>query len=372
MKTNGIDVSGSQGVIDWKKVKQSGVKFAILKAGGSNAGFYTADRFAENYKAATAVGVPLGAYYFVGPNFTTAADGKADAQRFIKIVKGKRFAYPLFCDIDTGDEAPRPENKKGNTDAVIAFCDTMQAAGYYCGIYASAEAGFKDRLDASRLKKYDFWVADYRASTINAGKPALACGMWQHSETGSVAGITGRVDLDVAYKDYPAIIKEKGLNGFKAAATPTQTAAKDTGKEKTPSKTNSPKTGNSGAKTAYRSYTVKKGDTLTAIASKYKTTWRTLAVLNNLDNPDLITVGQKLKVPATTAQAAPAPKVGDVVTFTGKYHYPASTSNAPSVAKPGRATVTRIAPNAPHPYHLVRIAGKGSTVWGWVDAADIQ
>ena len=126
------------------------------------------------------------------------------------------------------------------------------------------------------------------------------------------------------------------------------------------------------AKTAYRSYTVKKGDTLTAIAKRYGTTWRTLAVLNNLENPDLITVGQKLKIPATTAQAAPAPKVGDVVTFTGSRHYPASTSNAASVAKPGLAAVTHIAPNAPHPFHLIRIAGKGSTVWGWVDAADIS
>lgn len=369
MTKKGIDVSGSQGVIDWKKVKQSGIKFAILKAGGSNAGLYTADRFAENYKGATAAGVPLGAYYFVGPNFTTAADGKADAERFLKIVKGKRFAYPLFCDIDTGDEAPRPENKKGNTDAVIAFCETVQAAGYYCGIYASAEAGFKERLEAARLKKFDFWVADYRASTINAGKPALACGMWQYSETGHVDGITGRVDLDVAFKDYPAIIKAKGLNGYKTTASPTQTAQKPASKEKNPTKTNSPKKGNSAPKTAYRTYTVKKGDTLTAIAERYKTTWRTLAVLNNLDNPDLLKVGQKLKVPAATA---PAPKVGDVVTFTGKRHYPASTSNAASVAKPGQAAVTHIAPNAPHPYHLLRIAGKGSTVWGWVDAKDIQ
>lgn len=369
MKHNGIDVSGSQGVIDWKKVKQAGVKFAILKAGGSNAGFYTADRFAENYKAATAAGVPLGAYYYVGENFKTAADGKADAKRFLAIIKGKLFAYPVFVDV----EETRPADKAGVTDATLAFCETVEKAGYYVGIYASAESGFVARLDAARLKKYDFWVADYRTSTINAGKPALACGMWQHSETGSVAGITGRVDLDVAFKDYPAIIKANGLNGFKATATPTQAAAKDTSKDKTPPKTNSSKTGNSGAKTAYRSYTVKKGDTLTAIAKRYGTTWRTLAVLNNLDNPDLITVGQKLKIPAANAQAsAPAPKVGDVVTFAGKYHYPASTSNAPSVAKPGQATVTRIVPNAPHPYHLVRIAGKGSTVWGWVDACDIS
>ena len=368
MTMKGIDVSGSQGVIDWAKTAKA-VDFAILKAGGSNAGFYTADRFAENYKNATAAGVPLGAYYFVGPNFTTAADGKADAQRFLAILKGKRFAYPVFVDV----EETRPADKAGVTDATLAFCETVEKAGHYVGIYSSAVSGFVDRLDAARLKKFDFWVADYRSSTIEAGKPALACGMWQYSDTGSVSGITGKVDLDIAFKDYPAIIKAKGLNGYKTAASQTQTAPKAASKEKTPTKPNSPKKGNFAAKTAYTTYTVKKGDTLTAIAERYGTTWRTLAVLNNLDNPDLITVGQKLKIPAANAQAsAPAPKVGDVVTFTGSRHYPASTSNAASVAKPGLAAVTHIAPNAPHPFHLIRIAGKGSTVWGWVDAADIQ
>ena len=367
MKAKGIDVSGNNGVINWNKIPKS-VKFAIIKAGGSNAGFYTADRFAENYKGATAAGVPLGAYYYVGENFKTAADGKADAERFLAILKGKRFAYPVFVDV----EETRPADKAGVTDATLAFCETVEKAGYYVGIYSSAVSGFVDRLDAARLKRFDFWVADYRESTIEAGKPALACGMWQYSETGKVAGITGKVDLDVAFKDYPAIIKAKGLNGYKATASPTQTAQKDASKGKTTQKANSPKKGNSAPKTAYTTYTVKKGDTLTAIAAKYKTTWRTLAVLNNLDNPDLLKVGQKLNVPAATAQAAPAPKIGDVVTFTGSRHYPASTSNAASVAKPGLAAVTHIAPNAPHPYHLLRIAGKGSTVWGWVDAADIQ
>ena len=128
MTREGIDVSGHQGTIDWKKVAAKAA-FAILKAGGSNAGFYTADGFEANYKAATAAGVPLGAYYFVGPNFTTAADGKADAERFLKIVKGKRFEYPLYLDVDTGDDAPSPKNKKGNTDAAIAFCDTIAKAG---------------------------------------------------------------------------------------------------------------------------------------------------------------------------------------------------------------------------------------------------
>ena len=367
MTREGIDVSSAQGTINWAETAKA-VDFAILKAGGSNAGFYTAPMFNENYAAATKHGVPLGAYYFVGPNFTSADAGKADAARFLKIVKGKRFSYPLFLDVDTGDEAPSPKTRKGNTDAAIAFCDAVEKAGYYVAIYSSAVSGFQDRLELARLKKYDKWVADYRQSTIDAGGPKIACGMWQYSETGHVAGIAGKVDLDRAFKDYPSIIKEKGLNGF--TATPAASRGKDTaaGKEKTPQNTNSPKNGNSGQKTA--TYTVKRGDTLTAIAQKYGTTVQKLVTLNNIANPDVIKVGQKLTIPAKTA--APSIKVGDVVQFTGRFHYPTSTSNSPSIARSGLATVTRIAPNTAHPYHLVHVAAFRSNVYGWCDAADVK
>jgi len=363
MTREGIDVSGNNGVINWSKVPKA-VKFAIIKAGGSNAGFYTADRFQENYDGATARGIPVGAYYYVGENFKTAADGKADAERFLAIIKSKRFEYPVFVDV----EETRPADKEGVTDATIAFCDTMEKAGYYVGIYSSAVSGFRDRLDLDRLGKYDKWVADYRQSTVNAGKPSIECGIWQYTDAGNVSGITGNVDRNKAFKDYPSIIREKGLNGLAATPSATQGASNGKSKEKTPSNTNSPKNGNSAAKTA--TYTVKRGDTLTAIAKKYGTTVQKLVTLNGIANPDVIKVGQKLTVPAKTA--APAIKVGDVVQFTGRFHYPTATSNSPSIARPGLATVTRIAPNAAHQYHLVRVAGFQSNVYGWCDAKDVK
>ncbi len=63
----GIDVSKWQGDINWLKVKASGVEFVIIKAGGSDAGFYEDPKFAENYAGAYAAGLPIGVYYFVGP-----------------------------------------------------------------------------------------------------------------------------------------------------------------------------------------------------------------------------------------------------------------------------------------------------------------
>ena len=66
MTIKGIDVSHWQGTIDWNKVKKAGIEFAIIKAGGSDAGFYTDSKWEANYKGAKAAGIPIGAYYFVG------------------------------------------------------------------------------------------------------------------------------------------------------------------------------------------------------------------------------------------------------------------------------------------------------------------
>lgn len=215
MSFAGIDVSRWQGNIDWNAVKKSGVNFAILKAGGSDDGFYTDSKFEENYKNAKVVGMPLGAYYFVGPGCKSKNDGIADAKRFIDILKGKQFEYPVYIDF----ESPSTSNKAGNTDACIGFCETMEAAGYYCGIYASDISGFVDRLDQTKLSKFDKWVARY------GSKPTATpeYGMWQHTSESKIAGINGNVDANIAYKDYPTIIKNGNFNGFKKAEVKTET-----------------------------------------------------------------------------------------------------------------------------------------------------
>lgn len=214
IKLLGVDVSRWQGTINWTKVKSSGVKFAILKAGGSDDGFYTDRNFETYYKGATSAGIPVGAYYFVGPKCKDRDSGIADANRFLEIIKGKQFAYPVYIDF----EAPSTANKAGNTDACIGFCETMEKAGYYCGIYSSAVSGFQDRLDDSRLQAYDHWVADYRGSCGYKGD----YGMWQYTSEGKVSGINFlfkvNVDCDWCYKDYPTIMKENGLNGFTKTA----------------------------------------------------------------------------------------------------------------------------------------------------------
>lgn len=194
MTIKGIDVSTYQGVINWQKVYNSGIRFAIVKCGGSDAGRYRDRYFETNYAGARQAGVKVGCYYIHGKGFTSSQAGVADASHFLSLISGKTFDYPCFSDL----ELPLPSTKIGNTDAVIAFCDAVEKAGFKTGIYASDISGFKDRLDLSRLTKYDKWVARYGSEP----KYVKDYTMWQYSSSGSVQGIKGRCDMDISNKDY--------------------------------------------------------------------------------------------------------------------------------------------------------------------------
>ena len=202
----GIDVSHWQHNINFSSVKESGIEFAILKAGGSDAGFYTDSKFEENYTAAAAAGLNVGCYYFAGSKFSGAKNGTADAKRFASIIKGKQFSMPIYLDI----EAQPVSEKAGITEAAVAFCEYMEKQGYFIGIYASDISGFKERLDPLIITKYSSWVARYdKQPEYNR-----YWNVWQYSSTGTVAGITGRVDLDISNFDFPELIKHKHFNNY--------------------------------------------------------------------------------------------------------------------------------------------------------------
>ena len=203
----GIDVSHYQGRIDWQALAQAGLIFAIIKAGGSEGGKrYRESTFETNYSEAHKYGIQLGAYFVNGKQCHTAEEGKADADYFLSLIRGKRFEYPVYLDL----EVPSPLTRKGNTDAAIAFCKTMENGGCYVGIYASDISGFKNRLELDRLKAFDKWVARYGS----APKYVTNYGMWQWTSSGTVVGIKGRVDMNAAFKDYPTIMVTKHLNGY--------------------------------------------------------------------------------------------------------------------------------------------------------------
>ena len=204
----GIDISHWNGDINFDQVKAAGVEFVIIKAGGSDKGFYTDSKFRDNYNGAMAAGLSVGAYYFAGKKFRGIEAGVADAKRFIEILKGMQFDYPVFIDI----EAQENRYKEEITDATIAFCEEMEKAGYFVGIYASDISGHNDKLNHDRIKSYVHWVARY-------GKEPEICkdhGLWQYSSKGRIPGIIGSVDLDISSVDYSKTIREKGFNGYTA------------------------------------------------------------------------------------------------------------------------------------------------------------
>jgi len=121
-------------------------------------------------------------------------------------------------------------------------------------------------------------------------------------------------------------------------------------------------------------YVVKAGDTLSKIAMQYNTTYQELAKYNDISNPNIISVGQSIRIPGDnpvviTPNSNWTPQVGDIVTFSGTKHYASANAIIGLYCKSGKAKITQIykPESAKHPYHLVRIAGGGSSVYGWCD-----
>lgn len=207
----GIDLSYYQQGLKILKVKNTGYDFVILRAGYTGYGQGRTKQkdtaFEDFYAQAKSCGMPIGVYWYSCANDTTS--GKAEAEYlYNNCLKGKQFEYPIYIDVE--EARWQASNKKGVTDGIIAFCETLEKLGYFVGIYASLD-WFNNKIDTKRLDAYSKWVAAWRSS-----KPAFnysGFDMWQNSSTGMIAGKT--VDTNIAYKDFPTIIKSAGLNGFK-------------------------------------------------------------------------------------------------------------------------------------------------------------
>lgn len=209
MQRKGIDVSTWQGDINWNKVKADGIEFAMLRSsfGKENPDKQTDNKFWQNYRNAKAAGVPIGAYHY--SYATTVEDAKKEADFFLSIVKGCQFEYPIAFDIE--DPSQMYLGKDRITDIIMTFCERVQAAGYYVSLYTNLD-WISNRIDMSRAKAFDIWLAQWSSKPTYSGN----FGMWQYTSSGSVNGISGNVDMNIAYYDYPSIIKAAGLNGFTA------------------------------------------------------------------------------------------------------------------------------------------------------------
>lgn len=193
----GIDVSKWNREIDWEKVKEAGVDFAIIRAGyrGSSMGSLVVDPyFEDNIKGATMAGVKVGVYFFT--QAINEVEAVEEASMVLELVREYSLDYPIFIDTEGAGGNGRADllSVEERTLVCDAFCRTVENAGGEAGVYASRN-WYYNRVDVSKLENYCIWLAEYRSAPLYDGY----YNMWQYTSKGTVDGIEGNVDMNISY-----------------------------------------------------------------------------------------------------------------------------------------------------------------------------
>ena len=195
-----IDVSEFQGTIDWQQVKdEGGVGMAIIRVGyrGYSGGSVNLDNmFFENVQGAKEAGLRCGVYFY--SQAVNYDEGVEEANFVLENIAELGIDGPVV--IDTEDAFADDARTNGisiddRTDSVVAFCETVKAAGYEPMIYANRN-WYAMSLDMSRLYNYKLWLAQY---SNMPSFPYEYVG-WQYTDTGYVYGVEGSVDMNVWFE----------------------------------------------------------------------------------------------------------------------------------------------------------------------------
>lgn len=216
----GVDVSHHNGTIDWQKAKGTGIGFAMLRACYGWDNDSQIDRqLRSNIQGCDGAGLPYGLYHYSYAKNTQEAE--KEAAFFLRVIQGAKPLYPVAFDFEEKEQLALTAEEQ--LQIIEAFLEKVEAAGYYGMLYMSASPLEQlYRHAPGRISRFDCWVAHTGVS-----KPAFSggYGIWQYSWKGKVDGIGGDVDLNEAYKDYPAIIQAAGKNGWKQLPLSTVTKA---------------------------------------------------------------------------------------------------------------------------------------------------
>jgi GH25 family lysozyme M1 (1,4-beta-N-acetylmuramidase) len=219
-----LDISEHQRNFDYFKFKANHpeVLAVILRVGftgwGKAKNKLKDSMFDVHYSGFKRVGLPVGVYYYSCA--VTVEEAKEEARLTQLYLKDKIIDFPVWWDTEDDHDinaagasltSQAMLSKNALTDIAIAYCDEMERAGYFVGIYAST-SWFTNRLDLTRLRRYDKWVAHYGVAKPNV---SFTYGMHQFTNRAMVEGYRGYVDMNWCTRDYPTIIKNAGLNGFK-------------------------------------------------------------------------------------------------------------------------------------------------------------
>lgn len=195
ISAHGIDVSKYQGDIDWDTVASS-IDFAIIRCGyGDDQTDQDDEKWDRNVEACERLGIPFGVYIY--SYALTDEQALSEAQHVIRLLAGHNPTLPVYLDLeDSGTTGTL-------TCAAILrhtkiFCEAIEAAGYIPGVYATT-SWWSGKLASGEYNRWNRWVARFSDSLNYNGE----LNAWQYSESGSVLGISGNVDLDYWYGDFP-------------------------------------------------------------------------------------------------------------------------------------------------------------------------
>ena len=205
----GVDLSYHNKTVDFEALAADGVDFVILRAGYDG---HVDTKFEEYYAAARKAGLDIGAYIYTYA--TNADDLVTYTSTLLRALEGKTFEYPIYLDME--DAAQKNLPTETLMEMCYAYCDLLVQKRYYPGVYSYLNF-IQTKLNTEQLAAYfDVWIAHYPLNMTVLGKDYYVndYSMWQYTENGSVDGVTGKVDLNICYKDYPTIIKDNGYNGY--------------------------------------------------------------------------------------------------------------------------------------------------------------
>lgn len=331
-----IDVSEHNGTINWDAVKAAGIQGAIIRCGyGMDIAKQDDKQWSRNVSECERLRIPYGVYLY--SYATNSEKAKSEAQHVLRLIKGRKLSFPVYYDLEqSGIEGVAVANAK-------VFGDLIEAAGYWCGVYYNRD--WHNRVIKGQLDRFTRWGAGYGTNNGQMQekyKPGFGEDMWQYTSVGKVNGISGNVDMNECYRDFPAEIGGESTPAPAPQPIPTPTTKYKEGDHVVfstcyPSSTDPiskaipagkmarnhgvitkviPGAHNpyllddglcwvndgdirgfyGGGSSGTQYYTVQSGDCLSVIAQKYGTTVSQLQSWNDISNPNLIYAGQRLRV----------------------------------------------------------------------------
>ena len=198
MSKKGLDVSEFQGKIDWEKVKNDGIEFAILRCGyGMDFSNQDDVEYERNANECERLGIPYGVYLMSYAN--TVEKARSEAEHVLRLIEGRKISLGVWYDIEDNGTSGAI-NKETLTNIINTFCNTIKNAGHRVGVYASLN-WLENKIERIIRDNYDIWVAQYYSKCEYEGKYI----MWQHTSSGKVNGISTNVDMNILYEDLPVI-----------------------------------------------------------------------------------------------------------------------------------------------------------------------